>query len=291
MKPIYIEKKRIRKLSLPKEFDTNKIHIGIPVKSNENEVLNLKNTGDMIIPSPDFGANCRKNACGYTYLDTESPKKRRYVSTVWMQPFGNPNATSIPVDIYKKCYPQVFVNPTEIELCFYQNDNNEKFIIAMLDEELRDNYLKETVNIFLEIYGYCYIFANDIKIVDIQKYERCNWEILPPGTRPSAHIKKQAQSKGEEVNGFSFNRLLTIEKHNPIKSVQGTNGFTGYFAYVFEDFCVLESAKYGNATYVIPSENWEVISQKTKKELFDEKYVLNKFIHNSNWELEIESIF
>lgn len=44
--------------------------------------------------------------------------------------------------------------------------------------------------------------------------------------------------------------------------------------------CVLESALYGNATYIIPKENWEVLSQKMKKELLDEKIVIEKVIHS-----------
>lgn len=54
--------------------------------------------------------------------------------------------------------------------------------------------------------------------------------------------------------------------------------------------CVLESALYGNATYIIPKENWEVLSQKMKKELLDEKIVIEKVIHSKNWKSNIRSI-
>lgn len=46
--------------------------------------------------------------------------------------------------------------------------------------------------------------------------------------------------------------------------------------HIFSNHCVLESAIYGNATYIIPKENWEVLSQKTKQELINERLVIEK---------------
>lgn len=59
--------------------------------------------------------------------------------------------------------------------------------------------------------------------------------------------------------------------YNATTMVEGVNGFKGYYAYLYDNYCVLESAFYGNATYIIPKDNWEELSQKTKRELFDEK--------------------
>lgn len=86
-------------------------------------------------------------------------------------------------------------------------------------------------------------------------------------------------------------RLRYIEKYHFEKVVEGINGFKGYYAYVFKKYCVLESAIYGNATYIIPKENWEILSQKTKKELFDEGYVIKKIDHTKSWEYNIRTIF
>ena len=81
-----------------------------------------------------------------------------------------------------------------------------------------------------------------------------------------------------------------MEQYKSEEIVQGINGFFGYFVYVFKDCCVLESAIYGNATYIIPKENWEELSKKTKKELFDNKLLIAKIIHTANWEHEIRNL-
>ena len=55
-----------------------------------------------------------------------------------------------------------------------------------------------------------------------------------------------------------------MEMYNATTMVEGVNGFKGYYAYLYDNYCVLESAFYGNATYIIPKDNWEELSQKTK---------------------------
>lgn len=55
--------------------------------------------------------------------------------------------------------------------------------------------------------------------------------------------------------------------------------------------CVFESAFYGNATYIIQKNNWEEMSQKTKKELNDEKRIIGKIDHTKNWKKNIANMF
>ena len=125
--------------------------------------------------------------------------------------------------------------------------------------------MKEAVNILLEIYGVCYIFDGEIQLDYSSKRQRCNWKMLPPGEMPSRHIKKQLGERGEKIDTYDIFRLEYMEKYNSEKIVEGINGFKGYYAFIFSKCCVLESAIYGNATYIIPKENWEILSQKTKK--------------------------
>ncbi|WP_368489223.1 hypothetical protein [Clostridium sp. BJN0013] len=53
----------------------------------------------------------------------------------------------------------------------------------------------------------------------------------------------------------------------------------------------MELAIYGNATYIIPKENWEVLSQKTKQELIDSRVVVDKIIHIEKWKNTIRKTF
>ena len=282
-----ISKTRIIKLNIPKGYDVKNIQIGIPVIDKEATKVGLNNVGDIILPSCNFGPACNRNANGYSYPDRTKPKEERYITTNWIQPFGNEYASSVACDIYKPCYPLIEVPSTDIELTLYENDKSEKYVVALLTENIRQNHLIESINIFLEIYGECYIFSDEIVIENSSKLRRCNWEILPPGELPSEHLKSRLKREGEDTNTYDVNRLKVLEHYNVEQIVEGINGFDGYYAYVFKECCVFESAIYGNATYIVPKENWEIWSQKTKKELLDENIVIEKLVHTANWRWNI----
>ena len=95
----------------------------------------------------------------------------------------------------------------------------------------------------------------------------------------------------KKTDTYDIARLNYIEEYNVATCVEGINGFKGYYAYLFDKYCVLECAIYGNATYIIPKANWEVMSQKTKKELTDEKVLIAKLDHNQNWKRNIAGVF
>ena len=164
-------------------------------------------------------------------------------------------------------------------------ETGQLFVVAVIKDITQDNQLLDAINMFIEVFGKCSIFEESLTIN--AKKKRLNWEILPPGEKPSIHIIRLMREKGEEIDSFNVERLKTLERYNASIIGEGINGFLGYYAYVFNQICVLESAFYGNATYIIPKDNWEALSQKTKKELFDEKQIIKKIIHNENWESSI----
>ena len=286
----YFEQTRIRQLTLPTSFDTNKIQIGIPVDADEAMLVGLHNVGESVLPSPDFGCVSRRNAHGYEYADKSRPKENRYVNTIWVQPFGNYYASSTLIDVYKPCYPTIIVPPTEIELVLYETTEKRQFVLADLTTDIRNNHLVDVVNLFLEIYGRCYIFDEEIDVKPIKNRRRCNWELLPPGENPSAHLVRQLEKQGAPHETFDVNRLYELERYDVEFVAEGINGFGGYYAYVFKKHCVLESAAYGNATYIIPKENWEILSQRTKQELLNENLVVAKIVHTSYWKYEIRKV-
>ena len=117
-----IKRKKISNKFL-ENFNKKEIQIGIKVTNDENEKVKLFNVGEVILPSPHFGVTCRKNANGYSYADKSQPKENRYVCTVWTYPFGNTNASQVPVDQYRMCYPKILVQPTEIGFTLYEDDD------------------------------------------------------------------------------------------------------------------------------------------------------------------------
>ena len=46
-----INKKRIRKINIPKEYDIKQIQLGIPVVGDEARRVGLNNVGDIVFPS------------------------------------------------------------------------------------------------------------------------------------------------------------------------------------------------------------------------------------------------
>lgn len=286
-----IEKKRINSLNAIASFDYNKIQLGIPVETDEASVVGLSIVGDTVLPSAKFGVNCNRNAYGDSYIDKSKEKEYRYVSTNWIRPYGNDNADKIAVDVCRNCFPKIEVEAYGIELQLYEDGNNKQFVIINMTNTIREKYIKEAINLMLEIYGKCYVFDDEIQIETMNERRRCNWEILPPGEMPSRHIERQLRNQNKKTDSFDVSRLEYIEKYGASIIVEGINGFSGYFAFLFDSYCVLETVIYGNATYIIPQENWEETSQKTKQELVDEKIVINKIIHNMNWKNNMTKAF
>lgn len=292
MKSIRISKKRINSLSILNQFDLNSIQIGLPVLSDEAVKVGLQNIGDAVLPDGSFGIQSKRNAYGYSYADKTKPKKRRIVSTNWIYPFGNTNATQILVDITRKCYPCIEVPPNEIELCLIENENGEAHVVVRLTDYIRHNLIKEAINLMLEIFGLCYVYDSEKSMKnEFVPTQRCNWEILPPGEMPSRHIERILQDNGRKTDTFDVHRLRSIEKYHANDIVEGKNGFSGYYVFVFDDICVLESAWYGNATFIIPFENWQMMTQMTKQELCAEKNVKKRIVHRKSWEQEMEREF
>lgn len=277
-----------RSLSFLKKNKRDNIKIGILVTEEDAQKLGLINIGDSFVPSPINGPTCEKNAIGYEYADKTQPKEYRYVSTIMVYPYGNIYADQVPVDQYRYCYPKVIIPPTEIELTLVANDSGSKFILANLEAGCPDSYYLYALNMFIEIFGRCFVFEENL-VIDAKR-TRVNWQILPPGERPSNHIKHFLEERKEDSDTFDAERLKIMEQYKSEEIVQGVNGFFGYFVYIFKNCCVLESAIYGNATYIIPKENWEDLSKKTKKELFDNRLLIAKIIHTANWEYEIRDL-
>lgn len=283
MSSFCIRKGRVKTLKLPKGYDVSKLCIGVPVTDGEDIRIGLKEIGDVVLPSPEFGPVCERNANGYSFIDKTQEKEYRYVSTVRTQPYGNESAYPILIDIYRTCYPREEVPPTEIELLLASDGEGNQYVAANLTEEVRKEHLTEAVNLFLEIYGFCYIYSDSFETFDAMPRRRCNWKILPPGEMPSEHLRQFFERQGKSSETFEVDRLEFVEEYTPENAVEGMNGFDGYYAYIFQGHCVLESAIYGNATYIIPKENWEEMSQRTKRELLDEHRVEMKIVHNQSW--------
>ena len=289
MSTICINRTRIRKIDFLNEFDISKINIWTPVTFEEACRIGLNGVGSIIMPSVEMGSFCKKNVYGYAYPDKTKDKERRTVASYYMHPYGNKNVEKL-IDIDRDCYPKVEVAPYEIELQLLEDDKVGLYVAVVLDERIREHYVKEAINILLEIFGKCYICDDEI-VIPKTKRRSVSWEILPPGVKPSDQIKALLGNNQTHNKTFIIRRLEFLERYDVDEIVMGINSFQGYHAFLIGEYCILESAIYGNATYIIKRECWENWSKLTKSELMKTVDYLVRTIHNSEWEKEMVKIF
>lgn len=284
-----ISKKRIISLDFLDKYKTDNAKIGIHVTNKEYEKLGIKEfiEGTTIQPSPELGINCNRNSNGYSFPDKTKPMEERIINTIywtWQDWGGNEHGDFF--DISRKVYPRVEIPASNIELLLTKNNSGESFILANIDLKVEKGVIKRTINMFLEIFGFCEIFNKDLDLIDVHnKIKRCNWELLPPGVRAIAltNINKEKENEKQKRLDYNQLRLDTLNSYNPSEIFVGTGGFTGYFAFVFKNTCFLENGYYGNATYVVPKDKWKELSQLSKQEVLSTPDVIDKVIHTRDW--------
>ncbi len=289
-----ISKKRIISLKFLEKLDIDKIQVGIQVTNNEQKKLGIDQfvEGIAIEPSPFLGINCNRNTNGYSYPDKTKPKIRKVVNTIeWSWRDWSGKEYSDFFDIEKDVYQKIYVKAANVELVLTKNGNGQKFIIAKMNPDTKEQFLKQTINMILEVFGFCEIFTETLDFIENNnKIKRCNWELLPPGIRVRVISQSKKELKDTKRKDFNQFRLDMLDSYHPIEIYVGTGGFTGYYAYLYDKTCYLENGFYGNATYVIPKDNWKELSQLSKQSLLATHYVIDKINHTSEWKDKIKEL-
>jgi hypothetical protein len=150
------------------------------------------------------------------------------------------------------------------------------------------------VNIFLEIFGECIIYDENLEIEEIH-LKKINWKILPRGQFSTQlfreNIEPVIERLPEATKRVIWYRCDIIKNKNPEFIAIGQGGFRGYLVFAFPEkrIFVLESLFEGNATYVF-DENWESLSKRTKFEILSENLQKERFIHKQNWVGKIKNL-
>jgi hypothetical protein len=184
-----------------------------------------------------------------------------------------------------------------LELKIVKNQLGENILVTPVFELNRKNEKEiiHGINLILEIFGECQIFSENLDDLLKTPTKRLNWKILPEGKIPWQKLKQELKNvldiagKGKKI--VISNRIETVNKYNPEFVAVGTAGFTGYIILGFpkRNLYILESAFYGNATYVF-EKKWEKLSQMTKAEILTESLQKDRLIHQKGWETKVKTL-
>lgn len=255
--------------------------------------------GEKVLPAVD-GPVSNRNANGRTVVHRDQPMETAYRQVRWSwTEYHGPNRVEQEEtkDVSYKRYPRTQLPPYAVELTIVDRDG-DPIVVSDPVEYVDDNeeLIVHSVNLFLELFGQCDILDVDLDPVTVPVTRRLNWTVLPEGEYPWERTREELETvvnRAPEGNRpVIWERLETIAAHEPDFTAVGRGGFAGYVVFGFEDrsIYVLESAFYGNATYVL-GDDWQRLSQLTKAELLDRDLHEQRIIHRADsWRPAIHSL-
>lgn len=252
--------------------------------------------GDAIFPGPEHGIMCRRNAVGeHIPMKGEKMIRDTRIQDVYWRDWGGHEHSTTAVIPYSK-YPRKIILPKEFSL-IYRTQISDCFLIIDQDFENEASFydeIKFALNLVLELFGEVEIFhrnEEDGKFT-CGEIKRVNWEILPPGSRIYALDRQWEKTNSRSKQKYLIERLEFLDQLNPFEKYRGLGGFSNYIAFCFpdRDLYILDSATYGNATYIF-SGGWKEVSKLTKKEIIDQGLHLHRILHDLHWKQGIMDVF
>jgi len=306
MEAVAIHQRRIRRLGRHFRGVTpgQAVTIGLPVTPDMEARLRLIGfdqlaDGETVLPRV-VGSVSRYNAEGKEIVHRDRPKETVYRTVEWTRTEFHGKDEQEVTDFVERPYqryPRTPVLPPGVELTSTRTPDGHRIIVssALVYAEESDELL-HTVNLFLELFREAHVLGEELRPVTLPPLKRLGWHILPPGERLWPQLREelaplvQQAKKGQRQ--FLEYRLQTIAKYGPMFTAIGTAGFIGYVIFGFpkQDLYILESAYYGNATYVL-REDWARLSQLTKAELVHGELHDLRLVHRANWAEDIRSLF
>lgn len=259
---------------------------------------NIEN-GTRLLPN-NINPTTRRNAEPFSVPDRSKPMETAYRTQWWIRREwagrGETREVSEYVDIPYKRYPRIAFPPFSVELTF-QNENGNNRIVSdpLIFNEDNKPLIKNTINIFLTVFGECEIYNKNLEKCTPQEVIRLNWDILPPGEYPwnkvQSDIKKLISQATETNQKIMLEKCEYIESFVPDFRAYGRSGFRGYviFGFKSKNYYVLESIYPNNATYVF-NENWQELSKLSKAEILNGGLHNTRLIHHESWKNNIKAL-
>ncbi|MEN5208096.1 hypothetical protein ABE493_08245 [Stenotrophomonas terrae] len=246
-------------------------------------------TGASIVPSAD-GPATLFNARGKEIIRKDLPmiSKSRMINTSWKDWHGQTHHGTQTRSY--DTYPREHIAPPGEFLTAVQTDAGIAMATRTIDRTEPEDSIANLLNIYLECFQHFDIVDPALAVpVRVQKI---NWRILPPGIFPfdravqalEGYLERLSESDRETAK----HRIRTITRHEPDFMAVGLGGFSEYIVFGFtrRRRYVFESPESGNATYIFRNE-WEAVSQLTKREILQEQLQETRIIHTSRWAVEV----
>lgn len=258
--------------------------------------------GQRLLPPARKGSACRRNAEGFDIIHRDQPMETAYRQVEWHWTqfagrYGTEEMSKI-VDVPYQRYPRTHVAPYSIELEIKVRDDGQVFVVAgpFINDEAHVAVATNTANMLRETLGSCEVLGKDLSNWVSAPVRRLHWQLLPPGKNPwesaKSALEKMIECAPAGNQGVFRARLTAVGEKKPDFVAIGIGGFEGYtvFGFVKQELCVLECPQVNNATYVLPMESWEAVSQMTKAQILDAQAHKARIVHTRSWFDALEKV-
>lgn len=241
--------------------------------------------GANVVPD-ECGRFTKFNLYGKEIVRKDLPKENRYINTVyWEWKLWNGDWQGKYCDIYKNCYPRESITPP-LEPIYFNASKNSVFSRKISVNQKKE--LLHIVNMFLEIFGACYITDDKNDIIPLKQVP---WIIFPKGEKPftSENLFSNYTKLNKKEKIFLDDRIDFLKRFNPDIAYKGTSYFRNYVAFIYtsKKLAILESDSVDNATYIFDLD-WEKCSKFTKGEVLTKNLHKDRIIHQKNWFSKIQ---
>ncbi len=259
--------------------------------------------GQRLLPSSPKGRPaCRRNAHGSYIIHRDQKMETAYRQVVWhWTQFTGRNSSeemSKVVDVPYLRYPRTFVPPYSVEFEIKVREDGQHFVVAgtFAKGEAHTASATNTANMLREVLGGFEVLNKDLCNWLSAPVRRLNWQLLPPGKNPWESaipaLEKMVQRVPAGNQGVLRARLSAVGEKKPDFVAIGMGGFDGYtvFGFIKQSVCVLECPQVNNATYVMPMDSWEGISQMSKAEILSSNAHKARIVHTRSWFASLDLI-
>lgn len=213
-----IKKSRIN--SVDKYFaniaEDKEVYVSVPADENNIDLLKMDGCldGTCVVPQP-IGPVTRFNLYGKELIHKEMEKEHREIERDYhiVDWHGTDHYGTCFQN--RMCYPKEYIFPP-LSRIIRDSGKLRSELLTKADVEL----LKHTINMFLEVFGYCEIVDKDENPIGQKiKIKEVSWRILPPGKYPWERAEKALDDYFEKAPGKNKevlrNNHKTFAKYEP----------------------------------------------------------------------------